>query len=101
MAHRLFETEGQRNEGMCSMYTLFTCLSCLGAVRYHWEAGVSETDRETKAIGEIAGIVGALDEDQQGRVIRYIVERFNIAGTLREAKVPHRGKGGIFGRQAP
>jgi hypothetical protein len=41
---------------------------------------VAEIDTETKAIGEIAGIVEALNEDQRGRVIRYILERFNIAG---------------------
>ncbi len=41
---------------------------------------MTEIDTETKAIGEIAGIVGALDEGQRGRVIRYILERFNLAG---------------------
>ena len=48
---------------------------------------MSYIDKETKAIGEIAGIVGALEEDQRGRVIRYIVERFNIAGNSREVKL--------------
>ena len=45
-----------------------------------------ELDIETKAIGEIAGIVGALEEEQRGRVIRYILERFNITGTQTSTK---------------
>lgn len=49
---------------------------------------MSESDRETKAIGEIAGIVEELQEDQRGRVIRYILERFNIAGASRSMKLP-------------
>lgn len=52
------------------------------------ESCVGDIDKETKAIGEIAGIIGELGEDQRGRVIRYIVERFNIAGGLREVKLP-------------
>jgi hypothetical protein len=48
---------------------------------------VTEIDTETKAIGEIAGIVSALDEGQRGRVIRYILERFNIAGANAMANV--------------
>jgi hypothetical protein len=50
-----------------------------------------DIDKETKAIGEIAGIVGALEEDQRGRVIRYILERFNITGASRDAKTPAAG----------
>lgn len=46
----------------------------------------SESDNEIKAMGEIAGIVERLQEDQRGRVIRYIVERFNIAGASKAAK---------------
>lgn len=45
---------------------------------------MAEIDQETKAIGEIAGIVGELAEEQRGRVIRYIVERFDILGSLRD-----------------
>lgn len=52
---------------------------------------MSDIDKETKAIGEMAGIITALDEDQRGRVIRYIVERFNIAGGPRDAKSPLAG----------
>lgn len=48
---------------------------------------MSDIDRETKAIGEIAGIVEELEEDQRGRVIRYILERFNLAGASRDTKV--------------
>src|SRR5947209_1685972 len=51
------------------------------------EKSVGDIDKETKAIGEIAGIMGALEEDQRGRVVRYIVERFNIAGNSREVKL--------------
>jgi hypothetical protein len=47
---------------------------------------MSDIDKETTAIGEIAGIVGELEEDQRGRVIRYILERFNITGALRDTK---------------
>jgi hypothetical protein len=50
-----------------------------------------DIDEETKAIGEIASIVEALEEDQRGRVIRYILERFNIAGTLKDTKTPLGG----------
>jgi hypothetical protein len=50
-----------------------------------------DIDSETKAMGEIAGIVGALEEDQRGRVIRYILDRFNIAGALKDAKKPAGG----------
>jgi hypothetical protein len=48
---------------------------------------MSDSDSETKAIGAIAGIVEGLQEDQRGRVIRYIVERFNIAGASRSTKM--------------
>ena len=39
---------------------------------------MSEADTEIEAIGKIAGILEALNEDQKGRVIRYLAERFNI-----------------------
>jgi hypothetical protein len=52
---------------------------------------MSDNDNETKAIGAIAGIVEALQEDQRGRVIRYIVERFNITSASRTAKMPAGG----------
>jgi hypothetical protein len=45
---------------------------------------MSDVDKETEAIGEIAGIVGALEEDQRGRVIRYILERFKISGPSKD-----------------
>lgn len=41
---------------------------------------MADVDLETKAIGEISGIVNGLEEEQRGRVIRYILERFNIEG---------------------
>ncbi len=41
---------------------------------------MTETDPETRAIGEIANVITGLAEEQRGRVVRYIVERFNIAG---------------------
>lgn len=50
-----------------------------------------DIDKETNAIGEIASIVEALDEDQRGRVIRYILERFNIVGKSRDTKTPAGG----------
>jgi hypothetical protein len=52
---------------------------------------MSDSDNETKAIGAIAGIVAGLQEDQRGRVIRYIVERFNIVGASRSTKMPAGG----------
>jgi hypothetical protein len=58
-----------------------TCIRKKVRVHYKWRSNVTEIDTETKAIGEIAGIVGALDEGQRGRVIRYILERFNLTGT--------------------
>lgn len=42
---------------------------------------MAELDIEAKAIAEIAGIVGGLEEEQRGRVLRYIQDRFNITGT--------------------
>ena len=39
-----------------------------------------DLDPETRAIGEIAAVVNGLEEDQRGRVIRYIVDRFKIDG---------------------
>jgi hypothetical protein len=53
-----------------------------------------EIDGETKAIGEIAGIVEKLEDEQRGRVIRYILERFKIAGMSSVAKKPVRGSDG-------
>jgi len=47
---------------------------------------MAENDSEIKAMGEIATLVEQLQEDQRGRVIRYIVERFNIAGAAKGAK---------------
>ena len=52
---------------------------------------MADIDKETKAIGEIAGIVSALDEDQRERVLRYIAERFNIAGSSRSLKLSPGG----------
>jgi hypothetical protein len=52
---------------------------------------MSDSDSETKAIGAIAGIVEGLQDDQRGRVIRYIVERFNIPGASKSAKTPAGG----------
>ena len=40
-----------------------------------------DLDPESRAIGEIAALVNALEEDQRGRVIRYIVDRFRIDGS--------------------
>jgi|ERR1017187_9228476 hypothetical protein len=40
-----------------------------------------ELDPETRAIGEITTVVSGLEEEQRGRVIRYIVDRFKIGGT--------------------
>ena len=54
---------------------------------------MAEPDIETKAIGEIAGIVGALEEEQRGRVIRYILERFNITGPRTSTKGDTSGGG--------
>jgi hypothetical protein len=50
-------------------------------------AAMPDSDSEIKAIGEIAGIVEKLEEDQRGRVIRYILERFNIAGSTKAQRV--------------
>jgi hypothetical protein len=47
-----------------------------------------DIDKETKAIGEIASVVEALEEDQRGRVIRYILERFNIPFASKDTKTP-------------
>jgi hypothetical protein len=41
---------------------------------------MADIDQETKAIGEIASIVSGLEDEQRGRVIRYILERFQIDG---------------------
>jgi hypothetical protein len=49
---------------------------------------VADLDPETRAIGEIAAVVTALEEDQRSRVIRYIVDRFKIHGTPPAATRP-------------
>jgi hypothetical protein len=49
--------------------------------------GMSDTDKETQAIGQIATIVGSLEEDQRGRVIRYILDRFNIVDGSKPPKI--------------
>jgi hypothetical protein len=54
---------------------------------------MAEIDQETKAIGEIAGIMEALGEDQRGRVVRYILERFNIASARSAQKKSESGSG--------
>lgn len=48
---------------------------------------MADTDNEIQAMGTIAGIIEGLQEDQRGRVVRYIVERFNISGPSKGAKV--------------
>jgi hypothetical protein len=60
-----------------------------------------DIDKETKAIGEIAGIVEALAEDQRGRVIRYILERFNIAGVSKSTKASAGSPGAEFKTDIP
>jgi hypothetical protein len=50
------------------------------------ERGMPDIDKETKAIGEIASVMEALEEDQRGRVIRYILERFNIVGASKDTR---------------
>jgi hypothetical protein len=52
---------------------------------------MSDSDSETRAVGAIAGIVEGLREDQRGRVIRYILERFNITGASRSTKMSAGG----------
>lgn len=47
---------------------------------------MADADNEIQAMGTIAGIIEGLKEDQRGRVIRYIVERFNISGTSKGAR---------------
>lgn len=48
---------------------------------------MSDSSGEIKAIGAIAEVVEALEEDQRGRVIRYIVERFNIVGAPKAGRI--------------
>jgi hypothetical protein len=52
---------------------------------------MSNVDKETEAIGKIAGILEELEEDRRGRVIRYILERFNISGVSKDAKLAAGG----------
>ncbi len=52
---------------------------------------MSDIDKETEAIGKIAGIVEALEDEQRGRVIRYILERFNLIGLSNAAKSASKG----------
>jgi hypothetical protein len=53
---------------------------------------MGELDKETKAIAEIAATLGGLDdEDQRGRVVRYIAERFNVEGGKLMAKKTQAG----------
>src|SRR5690242_3808233 len=59
---------------------LLHLLSARGMLLIGGLSAVSDIESETKAIGAIAGILDGLQEDQRGRVIRYVVERFNIAG---------------------
>lgn len=49
---------------------------------------MSDSDNEIQAMGSIAEILNRLEEDQRGRVIRYILERFNIAAASKNAKMP-------------
>lgn len=51
-----------------------------------WRFRMSD-DSEITAMGDIAAIVEKLQEEQRGRVIRYVVERFNIGGVT-GAKTP-------------
>ena len=51
-----------------------------------------DLDPETRAIGEIAALVNALEEDQRGRVIRYIVDRFKIDGAPLAPTRPDTGE---------
>jgi hypothetical protein len=62
---------------------------------------MDEIDIETKAIGEIALIVDGLKEDQRGRVMRYILERFNLTGTQSLAKRALVGSGAGKPQGAP
>ena len=52
---------------------------------------MTETDNEIQAMGTIAGIIDGLQEDQRGRVIRYIVERFNLSGPSKTARTLSEG----------
>jgi hypothetical protein len=58
--------------------------------RLEVKSAMPDVDKETRAIGEIAGILGALEEDQRARVIRYVLDIFNIAGTSNDTKAPSR-----------
>lgn len=55
---------------------------------------MADIDNEIQAMGTIAGIIDELQEDQRGRVVRYIVERFNISGASKGAKVSAEGSQG-------
>lgn len=50
---------------------------------------MADLDQETQAIGQIASVIDSLGEEQRGRVIRYIVDRFSIPGAY--AKKPTAG----------
>lgn len=50
-----------------------------------------DSDSEIEAMGTIAGIVEGLKEEQRGRVIRYIFERFKIAGASSGPKMSAGG----------
>src|SRR5580692_4579590 len=43
---------------------------------------MTDSDKEITSIGQIAAIMEELGEDQRGRVIRYILERFGLGITL-------------------
>ena len=62
---------------------------------------MAAADNEIQAMGSIAGTIEALQEDQRGRVIRYIVERFNIGGAPKTAKVPVEGSQSAYQANAP
>lgn len=69
---------------------LYYCFNLCVHCTLHLEVvhDMSDNDKETKAIGDIASIVETLEEDQRGRVVRYILERFNIAGVSKNTKTP-------------
>jgi hypothetical protein len=46
---------------------------------------ITDFDKEITAISEVAKIIGGLDREVQGRVIRYVVERFEISGFVKTA----------------
>jgi hypothetical protein len=46
------------------------------------------SDAEIQAMGSIAAIIEGLEEEQRGRVIRYIVERFKIGAPSKGTQIP-------------